>query len=230
VAVNSSDKVIYTYMGVLRPKMGNANYCSAGQLSPLLNDPFYKTIGIGTRIFLGGGIGYVVWEGTQHSPLVNRTDNGVPRGPSGTIAVIGDLKQMNPKWLRGTSVTGYGTTLTVGIGIPIPILNEEIVKYTAVKDEEIFTQVVDYSSEYQTASSTALGEVNYAQLKKGKITIKGNNVLTASLSSYAMAREIAEILKEWIKKGEFSFTNPVQLLSSTDSSLSPKFLKERPID
>ena len=57
VAVNLSDKIIYTYMGVLKPKLGNANYCSAGQLSPLLNDPYYKTIGVGTRIFLGGGIG-----------------------------------------------------------------------------------------------------------------------------------------------------------------------------
>ena len=39
VAVNLSDRVIYTYMGVLQPNMRNATYCSAGQLSPLLNDP-----------------------------------------------------------------------------------------------------------------------------------------------------------------------------------------------
>ena len=67
VAVNLSDKIIYTYMGVLKSTLGNANYCSAGQLSPLLNDPYYKTIGVGTRIFLGGGVGYVVWQGTQHN-------------------------------------------------------------------------------------------------------------------------------------------------------------------
>jgi uncharacterized protein (DUF39 family) len=54
--------------------MNNANYCSAGQLSPLLNDPHYRTIGIGTRIFLGGGVGYVVYYGTQHDPEVKRTD------------------------------------------------------------------------------------------------------------------------------------------------------------
>ncbi len=54
VAVNLSDRTIYTYMGVLQPKLGNANYCSAGQLTPLLNDPCYKTIGLGTRIFLEG--------------------------------------------------------------------------------------------------------------------------------------------------------------------------------
>ena len=68
VAVNLSDKTIYTYMGVLKPRMGSAGYSSAGQLSPLLKDPYYKTIGIGTRIFLGGGIGYVAWPGTQFNP------------------------------------------------------------------------------------------------------------------------------------------------------------------
>jgi len=79
VAVNLSDRIIYTYMGILKPNLGNANYCSAGQLSPLLNDPCYKTIGIGTRIFLGGGIGYVAWQGTQHTPNVLRSENGVPK-------------------------------------------------------------------------------------------------------------------------------------------------------
>jgi L-aspartate semialdehyde sulfurtransferase len=132
VAVNLSDKTIYTYLGVLKPNLGNANYCSAGQLSPLLNDPLYKTIGIGTRIFLGGGVGYVAWQGTQHSPAALRGDNGVPRRGAGTLAVIGDLKGMSPRWLVGTSMLGYGPTLTVGIGVPIPILNEEILKYTSV--------------------------------------------------------------------------------------------------
>ncbi len=125
VAVNLSEKTIYTYMGVLKPNLGNANFCSAGQLSPLLKDPFYKTIGIGTRIFLGGGIGYVAWQGTQHSPSALRGENGVPKRGAGTLAVIGDLKQMKPEWLRGVSFLGYGCTMTVGIGVPIPILSEE---------------------------------------------------------------------------------------------------------
>ncbi|UCG67797.1 MAG: homocysteine biosynthesis protein, partial [Deltaproteobacteria bacterium] len=113
VAVNLSDKAIYTYMGMLKPKLGSANYCSAGQLSPLLNDPCYKTIGIGTRIFLGGGVGYIVWQGTQHNPSVPRKENGTPSVPAAALAVLGDLKQMNPEWLLGTSMQGYGTTLTV---------------------------------------------------------------------------------------------------------------------
>jgi uncharacterized protein (DUF39 family) len=78
VAVNLSDQMIYTYLGVLKPKLGNANYSTSGQLSPLLNDPYYKTIGIGTKVFLGGGIGYVAWHGTQHNPVAPRGDNGVP--------------------------------------------------------------------------------------------------------------------------------------------------------
>ena len=138
VAVNLSDKPIYTYMGMLKPNMGNANYCSAGQLSPLLKDPHYKTIGIGSKIFLGGGVGYVAWQGTQHNPSVKRKENGIPQAPAGTLAVIGDLKQMRPEWLVGVSMLGYGVTLTIGIGVPIPILNEEILQYAAAKDEDIY--------------------------------------------------------------------------------------------
>jgi uncharacterized protein (DUF39 family) len=143
VAVNLSDKAIYTYMGVLRPNLGNAHYSTAGQLSPLFNDPYYKTIGVGTKIFLGGGVGYVAWHGTQHNPAALRGDNGVPRRGAGTLAVIGDLKQMKPEWLVGTSMLGYGCTLTVGIGVPIPILSEEILRYTAVSDVGIFAPIVD---------------------------------------------------------------------------------------
>ncbi len=230
VAVNLSDKMIYTYMGTLKPKLGNANYCSAGQLSPLLNDPYYKTIGIGTRIFLGGGVGYVVWHGTQHNPAVKRKANGVPQTPAGTLAVLGDLKKMKPEWLRGTTMQGYGVTLTVGIGIPIPLLNEEICKYTAVEDKEIWTQIVDYSQAYPQGKKDSLGEVNYAQLKSGEITIKGKKAPTGSLSSYPKAVEIAEILKEWIKKGDFLLSEPVAYLPGPETGYTFKPLKERPIN
>jgi uncharacterized protein (DUF39 family) len=229
VAVNLSDKVIYTYMGVLQPKWGNANYCSAGQLSPLLNDPLYKTIGAGTRIFLGGGIGYVVGNGTQHNPNVPRTEGGIPKMTGGTLAVTGDLKMMSPKWLRGTSFTGYGVTLTVGIGVPIPILDEEILRYTMARDEDIWAQVVDYSEAYPQFIPGSLGEVNYKQLKSGKITVKGKEVPTSGLSSYLKAREIAQTLKEWIEAGKFLLTKPVETLPSVDSGIVFKPLKERPI-
>lgn len=225
VAVNLSGKVIYTYMGILQPNLGSASYCSAGQLSPLLNDPLYKTIGTGTRIFLGGGIGYIYGPGTQHNPHAPRTTEGVPRSPAGTIAVGGDLKQMSRKWLRGASFTGYGATLTVGIGVPIPILNEELVKFTAIKDEEIVAQIVDYSHAYPQGKPGSLGEVNYKQLKSGQITVQDKKVPTGALSSYARAREIAAILKGWIKTGNFLLTETAQFLPSPDSGVTCKPLK-----
>lgn len=213
VAVNCHAKrTIYTYLGVLRPKMANLNYCSAGQLSPLLNDPLYKTIGIGTRIFLGGAQGYVTWEGTQHAPNAARTENGVPTGGAGTLMVTGNLKEMSPDWLRGISITGYGVSLTVGIGIPIPILNEEIVRYTAVKDEDIYAPVVDYSKDYPNAVDNVVAEVNYKDLKSGSIVIGGKEIPSAGLSSYTKAKEIADTLKEWIQQGEFELSQPARLL------------------
>jgi uncharacterized protein (DUF39 family) len=214
-------------MGVLKPRLGNANFCSAGQLSPLLNDPLYKTVGVGTKIFLGGGIGYVAWNGTQHNPTALRTENGVPKRGAGTLAVIGDLKQMNPRWLVGTSMLGYGATLTVGIGVPIPILSEEILKYTTVTDADILAAIVDYSDAYPKVKPDILGEVSYAQLKTGKIDIRGKDVPTASLSSYPRAIEIATTLKEWIKEGKFELTQPVAPLPGVESGMTVKSLKER---
>ncbi len=213
-AVNLTNKTVYTYMGVLKPKAGNANYCSAGQLSPLFNDPYYKTIGLGTRIFLGGGEGYVTWYGTQHKPSVKRTKKGVPLTPAGTLWVMGDLKKMSPNWLVGVSLQGYGCSLAVGLGIPIPILNEEIVQYTAISDEDLFTQIVDYGYDYWNGISKSYGQVSYAELKSGFINLKGKKVQTVPLSSIVKAREISEILKDWISQGKFMLGEPQFTLPS----------------
>jgi uncharacterized protein (DUF39 family) len=160
---------------------------------------------------------------------VARKPNGVPQAPSGTLAVMGDLKQMSARWLVGTSFQGYGTTLTVGMGIPIPVLDEDILKSAAVKDEDIWAQVVDYSEDYPTGKVGSLGEVNYEQLRNGKITVKGKEVPTASLSSYPKAVEISEELKKWIKDGKFFLTQYVHSLPGAESGVTFKPLKERPV-
>ncbi len=215
-AVNLSDKTVHTYMGTLKPHCRNANYCSAGELSPLFNDPHYQTIGVGTRIFLGGGIGYVTWHGTQHNPNASRAENGTPVRPAGTLMVQGDLKQMSARWIRGVSILGYGNTLAVGMGVPIPILNSKMAAYTGVSDAELFTQVIDYGFDYSNGISRTYGEVSYAQLKSGTIEVNGKKVITAPLSSLPMAREIAETLKSWMKDGKFFLNPPAQLLPDAD--------------
>ncbi|MEM4246674.1 MAG: homocysteine biosynthesis protein [Candidatus Bathyarchaeia archaeon] len=199
-AVNGRGDVIYTYMGKLLPDYGNATYSGAGALSPLNNDPDYETIGIGTRIFLGGGVGYIIGEGTQHEPA-NRL---------GTIMVKGDLKQMTPEYLKGASFTKYGTSLYVGIGIPIPILNEGLALKTGIKDEQITSSVVDYG--VPRRQRPILKETTYAELKSGMLTINNREIPVAALSSLRVARKIAEELKNWIQDGRFLLTEPVERL------------------
>jgi len=213
-AVNFTKKTIYTYMGALKPGAANANYCSAGQLSPLFNDPYYKTIGLGTRIFLGGGEGYVTWYGTQHNPSVKRNKKGVPVSPAGTLWVMGDLKKMSPKWLVGMSLQGYGCSLAVGLGVPIPILNEEIAGYTGISDEDIVTQIIDYGNDYANGVARSYGQVSYAELKSGFIQLNGQEVPTVPLSSLVRAREITEILKTKISQGKFFLGEPQFTLPS----------------
>jgi uncharacterized protein (DUF39 family)/predicted transcriptional regulator len=207
-AVNSSDETIYTYMGKLLPKLRNATFSGAGELNPLMNDPDYETIGMGTRIFLGGAQGYVIGEGTQHDP----------KNRFGTIMVRGDAKQMSPEFLRGASFTRYGNTLYVGLGIPIPILNEGLAMKTAIRDEEIFTNVVDYG--VPRKDRPALGRVNYKELKSGAITVNDRLIRVSSLSSLKTARKIAGTLKSWIEHGEFFLTAPVERLP-VDSVFKP---------
>jgi len=229
-AVNLGEKTLYTYMGILKPKLGNAGYSTSGQLSPLLNDPHYRTIGVGTRIFLGGGIGYVAWHGTQHHPNVDRSDNGVPKSGSGTLSLIGDLKQMSPEWLVGGSFLGYGVSLMVGIGIPIPILDEEMLLYTSVRDEDIMAPVTDYSEQYPYNKKMDLGHVNYRDLKSGRITIQGKQIPTTPMSSYPRARKIAEILKSWIATGKFDLTVPILPLPGADTPIDFKALPIHPVN
>jgi uncharacterized protein (DUF39 family) len=199
-ATNSRDETIYTYMGKLLPHFRNATFSGAGELNPLMNDPDYETIGVGTRIFLGGAQGYVIGEGTQHEP----------GSQFGTIMVRGDCKRMSPEFIQGATYTRYGTTLYVGIGIPIPILNEGLAKKVAIRDEEIFTNIVDYG--VPRRDRPKLGKVSYKELKSGKIKINDKNVRVSSLSSLKKAKEIAETLKSWIESGSFYLSAPAERL------------------
>ena len=207
-AINLTSKTIYTYMGVLKPKGGNVNYSTAGLLSPLFNDPYYLTLGLGTRIFLGGAQGYIIGPGTQHNPRVKRGKNGVPLSLAGNLMVMGDLKEMEPKWVAGVSMLGYGCSLAVGLGVPIPILNEAMARYTGVSDDELFAQIIDYGNDYPKGEAKSLGQVSYAELKSGTIRFKGKDVPSVPVSSHLRALEIANILKGLIEKGDFYLTEP----------------------
>ncbi len=213
-AVNFGNKIIYTYMGPLKPRCANANYATSGELSPLFNDPYFRTIGLGTKIFLGGGVGWVLGAGTQHNPRPQRTERGVPLTPSGTLMVKGDLKGMQAKYLRGVSFLGYGCSLSVGLGIPIPVLDEQIAWHTGVSDEDILVPIVDYSHDYPQGLPSKYGHASYAQLRSGEIRVQERTVPTVPLTSHTMSLEIAETLKQWILKREFTLGEPQEPILS----------------
>ena len=217
-AINSTSKTIYTYMGVLKPRVSNANYSTSGLLSPLFNDPYYLTMGMGTRIFLGGAQGYIIGPGTQHNPGVKRTKNGVPTSSAGTLMVTGDLKEMDAKWVAGVSMLGYGCSLAVGLGVPIPILNEEMARFTGVSDKDLFTQIIDYGKDYPRGEARSLGMVSYEELKSGTIRFNGQDVATVPMSSHVRALEVASILKSWIEKGDFLLTEPQVMIPTVKRS------------
>jgi uncharacterized protein (DUF39 family) len=220
IAVNLSEKPIYTYLGHLKPNLQNATYCSAGQLSPLLNDPLYITIGVGSSVWLAGARGHVYAEGTQHSPDCEREPNDVPSEGSGTLALTGDMKDMIPDFVRGTSFVGYGVSLAVGVGIPIPILNSEILKYTTVEDRDIYAPVIDYSVDYPERTGKVICKLNYEELKKGEVVIRDKKVEVGSLSSYSKALEISHLLKDEIKEGSFLLSKPMKRLA-LDQKMKP---------
>jgi len=227
VAVNGSDKTIYTYMGTLEPNRKNANYCSAGQLSPLLNDPYYETIGVGTKVWMAGATGHVYAEGTQHAGGGDRTPGGIPKGGSGTLALTADMKQMRREFVRGASFRGYGVSFSLGVGIPIPILNEGVLKRTCVRDRDILAPVVDYSDDYPQNTGKVLCHVNYEQLRSGQIEVEGQDIAVGSLSSYHKALEIANLLADEIRRGDFNLAEPIQYLAK-DTKMKPLLVKEKP--
>lgn len=217
VAINRSERPLHTYLGLLKPNMQNLTYCSAGQLSPLLNDPLYRTIGIGTSVWLAGARGHVYAEGTQHAPTCERGANDVPTEGAGTLALTANMKEMKGKFVRGVSLIGYGVSLALGVGVPIPILDEEILRRTTVRDRDILAPVIDYSSDYPNRTGKVLCRLSYAELKMGEASVLGRTVEVGSLSSYAAALEIAHLLRDEIKRGEFILSRPSRPLPRVQS-------------
>ncbi len=205
VAVNTSDRLLHTYMGTLLPRLKNASYSSAGELSPLINDPECRTIGLGTRIFLAGTQGYVTWNGTQFNCSKPLNDYGVPMGNARTIAVCGEMREMDTRYIRGAYFEKYGVTMYVGIGVPIPMLDEDMAARVSIRNSQIDTFIEDYGHDCEL-----IGKVNYEQLRSGEIEFMGKKIHTSPLSSLLKAREIAALLKQWIEESRFFLSEPVR--------------------
>ncbi|MFN3926234.1 MAG: homocysteine biosynthesis protein [Pseudanabaenaceae cyanobacterium] len=222
VGVNSGEDILYTYLGPLQPRLGNAVYANPGAIAPLWNDPDLRLVGIGSKIWLGGGIGYIVGEGTQHFPLQKRLENRTPIGPASTLAIVGDAKTMDSRWVRACYFRNYGSALMMGVGMALPVVDEIVVAQAAVQDHEIVAPIVDFSIPRRARPS--FGTVSYAELKSGKITINGQTVRTAPLSSIYLAERIAIQLKTEIEQGKFLLTTPTAPIPSDRTFIAQDLL------
>lgn len=219
-ATNSTERMLHTYMGALLPNCGNVTYSTSGELSPLLKDPELRAIGVGTRIFMGGAQGYVAWQGTQHVSNVQPVSDGVNQYSGGTLALIGDMKQMNPRYVRGATMEGYGVTMFMGVGIPVPVLDADLLAQLAMPNRLLYTDVYDYS--VPSRSRPTFRKVSYEELRSGSIELGGKKTPTSPLSSLKMAREIAQLLKGQIARGEFLLQAPIQALPKDNVNQSLK--------
>jgi uncharacterized protein (DUF39 family) len=109
----------------------------------------------------------------------------------------------------------------VGVGVPLPVLNEDVVNCCAVQDKDVVAPVVDFSIPRRVRPT--FGLVSYAQLKTGRITIEGKSVRVAPLASIFLSRQVAVELKQWIERGEFTLTEPVASIPM-DRSFLPQDL------
>ena len=177
--------------------------------------------------WMAGAAGHVYAEGTQHAGAGDRTPGRIPKGGAGTLALTADMKQMRREFVRGASFRGYGVSLSLGVGIPIPILNEDVLERTCVRDRDILAPVVDYSDDYPQNTGKVLRYVNYEQLRSGQIEVEGKTIAVGSLSSYHKALEIAHLLADEIRRGDFRLAEPIQYLPK-DTAMKPLVIREKP--
>lgn len=216
-ATNGSKKILHTYMGKLLPDFKNVTYSGAGILSPLSNDPSYRTIGAGTKIFMGGADGTIIGEGTQCS-----TASGFA-----TLMTTANLKEMSKEYVNAATFEGYGTSLYLGLGIPIPILDAGMAKATAVRDADIEVSIKDYS--IGKSGRPVIRKVNYEELKSGSISLNGKDVTTSPMSSFKKAREVANELKRRIAAGTFLLGENTTVLPKNQSTKPMKETNKLPV-
>ena len=211
VATNSGEKDINCHMGTLIGQLENSTFNSSSYLNPLINDPYCSTIGVGSKIWIAGATGIIIGSGSNHNPVQKRNEYGIPVGSAVTLSAIADLNQMLPKWVRGGFLKSFGPVLYIGIGIPVPILNEEIAEFISLTDDKIHTTIVDFSIPRRT--KPIFGQCTYAELRTSTVVINKKPTLAATMSSMSWAMEICKILKESIINKDFFLSKPISAIN-----------------
>ncbi len=131
------------------PNYGGVTFSGCGHLNPVQNDPELRTIGVGTRLLFNGAEGFVFSTGTRCSP----------KYPN--LMTVADMKGMDPD-LMGGFLTAAGPECLASYAVPIPILDDSMLRHIMTKDEDIPLSVGDIRDRHK------IGQVDYGQVWSGR--------------------------------------------------------------
>lgn len=148
--VNPSDEPVSTIFHArgFEPRCGGATFSGCGQINPVKNDPLLESIGIGTRILLNGGEGFVSGTGTRSCP--DRPN----------LSGFGDMHLMNPEYMGGF-LTSAGPECICSWAVPIPVTTNTILREIVRLDRDICMPVMD------VVTRTPLGSADYGDVWQG---------------------------------------------------------------
>ncbi|MCK9580081.1 MAG: methanogenesis marker 16 metalloprotein [Methanoregula sp.] len=133
-------RTIFAVNGLAGPYTG-ATVSGCGDINPLQNDPGMNVIGVGTRLLLNGGVGYIMGTGTRSTP----------QKPN--ISAFADMKFMVPEMMGGF-VTSLGPECMTSVAIPVPVLDDAILNSLLVTNDRIPLPVADVRDRVPFASAT----------------------------------------------------------------------------
>jgi putative methanogenesis marker 16 metalloprotein len=139
-----TEKTIFSVRGISGP-CREVSISGCGDINPLQNDPAGRVIGVGSKILLNGGPGYIMGPGT-------RSTREHPN-----IAVFADMKAMVPEMMGGF-VTSDGPECITSVGIAIPVLDDGILDSLLVTNTGIPLPIADIQGR-TTFASSHYGEV-----------------------------------------------------------------------
>ncbi|HHN81948.1 MAG TPA: methanogenesis marker 16 metalloprotein [Methanomicrobia archaeon] len=132
-------KTIFSVTGLKGPYK-EVSVSGCGEVNPIENDPLLSTIGVGTRILLNGGRGYVIGQGTRSTP------------EKPNLSVYGDLRGMESKYMGGFKTSKTPECIT-SVAVPIPV-TETTMPYLRVFDDDIELPIAEIHNRIPFASGT----------------------------------------------------------------------------
>lgn len=120
------------------------SFSGCGELNPLQNDPQLNSIRKGTRLLINNSEGLFISTGTRSSP------------EKPNMMITADMKDMDPHYLGGFR-TGAGPEVYNSVATAIPIMDDEILQKTFIKNEDIPLPIADIRGRHSVLSQTNYG-------------------------------------------------------------------------